>query len=243
MPPLGAVPDGVVDVELVLVGFPPEVSVGLPVEAAARGAAGGAAAEHRADPAWQYGSAAAATEAIAAAGANPGDRRGSARERLAEIAHGHRRFVLAEEDRLPVHFVGDGIDVFLAQETDVVGFDEGVGVGRIGMERSVIELNSAAVLHAAMIGFKIAVALDGFGNLRRGDGQRNDDKRHEEDGDQHHVAFFGGLHAPPDWYRFPHSSVLFPRSLSSTPYPWTLFPALFRRTTRRASACCCRRDP
>ena len=131
-------------------------------------------------------------QAAAAAGADAGERGRIAGERLAEEAHGRGSFVLAERDRLPVVLAGHGIDVFLAQEANVVGVDEGVDVGRIGVEFAVVELNGAAVLHAAMKGFEVAVALDGAGDVGRGDGQRDDEERHEEDGDEQDVALLGG---------------------------------------------------
>ena len=133
-----------------------------------------------------------AVEAVAAAGADACDGGGRAGERLAEEAQRGGDLVLAEEDRLPVDFAGDGIDVLFAQETNVVGLDEGVGVGRIGVEFAVVELDGAAVLHAAMPGFEILVALDGFGDLGRGDGQRDDEEGHEEDGEENDVALLGG---------------------------------------------------
>ena len=138
------------------------------------------------------GAAAAAAEAVAATGANPGNRRGSACERLAKEAHSGGGFVLAEHDRLPVVLAGDRILVFLAQEADFVGLDERLDVGRVGFEFAVVELNGAAVLHAAMKGFEVAVALDGAGNFGRGDGEREGEERHEEDGDEHDVALLGG---------------------------------------------------
>ena len=81
--------------------------------------------------------------------------------------------VLAEQNRLPIVFAGDRVDVFLAQEADFVGFDQRVGVGRIGVELPVVELDGADVLLAAVHGFELAVALDLLGDLGRGDGQRD----------------------------------------------------------------------
>jgi hypothetical protein len=86
----------------------------------------------------------------------------------------------------------DRILVFLAQEADFVGLDERLDVGRVGFEFAVVELNGAAILHASMKGFEVAVALDGAGNFGRGDGEREGEERHEEDGDEHDVALLGG---------------------------------------------------
>ncbi len=60
------------------------------------------------------------------------------------------------------------------------------------METAVIELNGAAVLHAAMESLHFAVALDGLGNPGRGNGKREDEKRQKKDGCKQDVAFFGG---------------------------------------------------
>ncbi len=99
---------------------------------------------------------------------------------------------MAEGDGLPVVLAGDGIFVFLAQEANVVGVDEGFDIGRIGVELAVVELNGAAVLHAAMKGFEVVVALDGAGDFGSGDGERDHEQRDEEDGDEHNVALLGG---------------------------------------------------
>ncbi len=106
----------------------------------------------------------------------------------AEEAHCGRSLVLAVQDRLPVVFAGHGIDVFLAQEADFVGLHQCVRVGRIGMEFAVIELDGAAILHAAMEGLHFAVALDGLGDAGRGNRQRDDEQREKEDGRKQNVA-------------------------------------------------------
>ena len=56
------------------------------------------------------------------------------------------------------------------------------------MEFAVVELNGAAVLHAAMKGLHFAVALDGLGNMGRGNGERDDEERQKEDGREQNVA-------------------------------------------------------
>jgi hypothetical protein len=56
------------------------------------------------------------------------------------------------------------------------------------MEPAVIELNCAAVLHAAMEGFKLAVALNGPGNPGRGNRERDDEKRQKKDRCKQDVA-------------------------------------------------------
>ena len=57
---------------------------------------------------------------------------------------------------------------FLRRKADFVGLYQRVNVGRIGVELAVVELNGAAVLHAAMEGLQFAVTLDGLGNPGRG---------------------------------------------------------------------------
>ena len=59
------------------------------------------------------------------------------------------------------------------------------------MEFAVVELNGAAVLHAAMERFEVAVTLDGACNFGRGDSQSDDEEGSQEDGDEQNVALLG----------------------------------------------------
>lgn len=96
------------------------------------------------------------------------------------------------EHGLPIGLAGGGIDVLLAQKADVVALHQRIHGGRVGMELAVIKLDRAAVLHAAMEGFKVALALDGLGNLWRGRGERKHEQRKEEHGHKQHVSLFRG---------------------------------------------------
>ena len=55
-------------------------------------------------------------------------------------------------------------------ESGLVGVHQGVRIGRIGVEFSVVELDGADVLLAALHGLPLAVALDLLGDPGRGDG-------------------------------------------------------------------------
>jgi len=58
------------------------------------------------------------------------------------------------------------------------------------MKLPVVKLHGAAILHAAVKCLEVPVTLDGLGNHRRGDCQRNKYQGHEKHRRQQDVALF-----------------------------------------------------
>jgi len=83
------------------------------------------------------------------------------------------------------------------------------------MELAVIELDGAAVLHAAMKGLHFAIAQDGASDAGRGNRQRDDEEREKEDGRKQNVALLvtgdgpadsGRSGVAADWVRRRHAN-------------------------------------
>ena len=91
----------------------------------------------------------------------------------------------------PLIFARHGVFVLLAQEADLVGLDQGVDVGREGVELLVIELDGAGVLLAALHGLELAVALKLLDDPGHGDGEREGDEEDQEDAPDEAKALLG----------------------------------------------------
>ena len=98
---------------------------------------------------------------------------------------------LPEIDDLPVILTGHGIGVALAQKANLIGVDQLVDRRGIGPEFLVVELDGPFVLLAAMNQLQFLVTLDRLRNLRCGDGEGNQDERHQEEHRNEHESRFG----------------------------------------------------
>jgi hypothetical protein len=95
----------------------------------------------------------------------------------------------------PVVLTRDGIGVFLAQKANIVRIDQLVNRRRIPAEFAVVELNRPLVLLAAMHRLNFFVALDGLRHPRRGDGQPDQNQRHQEQHCDQDVSVFARARA------------------------------------------------
>jgi hypothetical protein len=95
---------------------------------------------------------------------------------------------LAKKDGLPVGLASERIGVLLAEEAELVGLDQLVDRGRIGSEFLVVKLESALVLLSAVDRLQLFVALDGHGDLGRGDGQTDKHDHRHKNHHQENVA-------------------------------------------------------
>lgn len=74
----------------------------------------------------------------------------------------------------PVFLSGSRICILSAQEAEIIGRDHRVYARRIAIELSVIHLDAADILLAALHGLDLTVALNLLGNFGRSDRHRND---------------------------------------------------------------------
>lgn len=92
--------------------------------------------------------------------------------------------------RLPIVLAGERVGVALAQEANLIRLHQLIDGGWIGPEFAVIELDGALVLLAAVDQLDLLLASDRGGDLRRGDGQ-TDEQHHgqKNDGQQDKPRF------------------------------------------------------
>jgi hypothetical protein len=95
---------------------------------------------------------------------------------------------LPEVHRLPVVLASQRVGISLTQEAHLIRFHQLIDRRRIGSEFLVVELQGALVLLPAMDRLHLFVALDGYGDLRRGNRQANQQDHREKNNRQQNIS-------------------------------------------------------